>query len=92
MKTQFEAQQEAQKEAKKDLVSQFTGILSALLPVLAILGINFNWFNQEFIDSFEILISAIVLFVVNVLTIYKNHYSGKQAQKQNEELKQKGLK
>ena len=92
MKTQFEAQQEAQKDAKKDLVSQFTGILSALLPVLAILGINFNWFNQEFIDSLGILISAIVLFIVNVFTIYKNHFSGKDAQKQNEELKRQGLK
>ena len=91
MKTQYQAQQEAQKEAKKDLVSQFTGILSALLPVLAILGINFDWFTVEFIDSLGILISAIVVFVINVFTIYKNHYSGKGAQKQNEELKTKGL-
>lgn len=91
MKTQYQAQQEAQKEAKKDLVSQFTGMLSALLPVLAILGINFDWFNAEFIDSLGILISAIVVFVINVFTIYKNHFSGKDAQKQNEKLKQEGL-
>lgn len=92
MKTQYQAQQEAQKEAKKDLVSQFTGMLSALLPVLAILGINFDWFTAEFIDSLGILISAIVVFVINVFTIYKNHFSGKKAQKQNEKLKQEGLK
>lgn len=92
MKTQYVAQQEAQKEAKQDLVSQFAGMLSALLPVLAILGVNFEWFTHAFIDSLAILISTIVAFIVNVLTIYKNHYSGKSAQKQNAELKQKGLK
>lgn len=92
MKTQYDAHQEAQKEAKKDLVSQFIGILSALLPVLAILGINLEWFTTEFILSLEVLLSAIIFFGINAFTIIKNHYSGKRAQKQNEELKKKGLK
>lgn len=92
MKSQYQAQQEARKEAKTGLISQFTGILSALLPVLAILGINFDWFNQEFIDNLGALLTAIALFVINAYTIYKNHYSGKHAQVQNEELKKKGLK
>lgn len=92
MKTQYVAQQEASKEAKKDLVSQFAGVLSALLPVLAILGVNFEWFNHQFIDSLALLLSTIIAFVVNVFTIYKNHYSGKSAQKQNTKLKQEGLK
>lgn len=79
-------------EAKGDLVSQFTAILSALLPILGILGINLEWFNAEFIDSLGILLSSIIFFGVNVFGIWKNHYSGKKAQKQNEELKRKGLK
>lgn len=92
MKTKYQAQQEVRKEAKKDLISQFTGILSALLPILAIFGINLEWFNQEFIDSLAVLISAIVVFGINVFAIWKNHFSGKDAQKQNEILKERGLK
>lgn len=79
-------------EAKGDLVSQFTAILSALLPVLAILGINLEWFNSEFIDSLGILLSAVIFFGVNVFGIWKNHYSGKRAREQNKALKEKGLK
>lgn len=92
MKTSIEAHKEAKQEAKGDLVSQFIGILFALLPVLGILGINLEWFTAEFIDSLGILISAIIAFAVNAYTIYKNHYSGKKAQEQNQELKKKGLK
>ncbi|UUG68613.1 hypothetical protein YPHTV1_00051 [Halomonas phage YPHTV-1] len=84
--------QEVKKDARKGLISQFVGVLSALLPVLAILGINFDWFNQDFINSLEVLISAVVLFIVNAIAIYKNHFSGKKAQQQNRALKQKGLK
>jgi len=39
-----------------------------------------------------VLISAIVVFGINVFAIYKNHFSGKEAQKQNEALKERGLK
>jgi len=92
MKPQYQARQEAEREAKKDLVSQFIGILFALLPVLGILGINFDWFTAEFIDSLGILISAIVAFVINAYTIWKNHYSGKKAREQNAKLKEQGLK
>ena len=83
---------ETKRQAKKGLVSQFIGVLSALLPVLAVLGINFDWFNQEFIDSLEVFISAVVLFGINVYTIYKNHFSGKKAQTQYKELRRRGLK
>jgi hypothetical protein len=83
---------ETKKQAKKGLVSQFIGVLSALLPVLAVLGINFEWFNQSFIDSLEVFISALVLFGINAFTIIKNHYSGKKAQTQYKELRRRGLK
>lgn len=83
---------QVKKEAKLDLIQQFLGILAALIPVLAILGINLNWLTDEFISSLGVLLSAIALFGVNAYAIYKNHFSGKQAQKQNHTLKQRGLK
>ena len=92
MDSNFQIDYEVKKEAKYDLVSQFIGILSALLPVLAILGVNLEWFNQDFIDSLGVLLSAIIFFVINAYAVYKNHFSSKKAQKQNEVLKTRGLK
>lgn len=83
---------EVKKDAKYDLISQFTGMLSALLPVLAILGISLDWFTQEFIDNLYLFLVALVPFVVNIYAIYKNHFSGKKAQEQNRLLKNRGLK
>lgn len=80
------------KDAKYDLISQFTGMLSALLPVLAILGISLDWFTQEFIDNLYLFLVALVPFAVNIYAIYKNHFSGKKAQEQNRLLKNRGLK
>ncbi len=92
MKTQYQAHQEAQKEAKKDLAKQIAGVLSALIPVLTILGINLEWLTEEFVQQFYVLMVAVAALAYNVYAIYKNHFSGKHAQKQNEELKRKGLK
>ncbi len=71
---------------------QFIGVLTALLPFLGVLGINLEWFNEDFISGLEVVLLAIAAFVINAYTIYKNHYSGKKAQQQNAELKSKGLK
>jgi len=84
--------EEVQIEAKKDLISQLTGALSALLPVLAILGISLDWFTQEFIDSLYVFLVSLVPLVVNLYTIWKNHFSSKKAQEQNKVLKERGLK
>ncbi|MBT2601435.1 MULTISPECIES: phage holin [unclassified Oceanobacillus] len=92
MKTQSQVNREVKQDASKGLIMQFVGILTALLPLLGIVGINFEWFNQEFIDGLEVLLLAVVAFVINAYTIYKNHYSGKNAQEQNAELKSRGLK
>ena len=92
MKPQYQARQEAEKEAKKDLVSQFTGMLSALLPVLALLGISLEWFTQEFIDNLYLFLMALIPLVVNLFTIWKNHYGGKRAIEQKTKLKEHGLK
>lgn len=92
MKTQKQIYEEVKSDARKGLIAQFTGILSALIPVLAILGISLDWLTEEFIDHLYVLLVAIALFAINVYTIYKNHFSGKDARRQNEVLKEKGLK
>lgn len=92
MKTQYQAQQEAQKEAKKDLAKQIAGVLSALIPVLTILGINFEWLTEDFVQQFYVLLVAIAALAYNLYAIYKNHFSGRKAQEQNAKLKQEGLK
>ncbi|WP_163579158.1 hypothetical protein [Gracilibacillus saliphilus] len=92
MKLQSEVKQEVKNEAVKGLIMQFIGILTALLPFLGVLGINLDWFNEDFISGLEVLLFAIAAFAINAYTIYKNHYSGKIAQRQNAELKSKGLK
>lgn len=80
------------KEAKQDLIKQFIGMLSALLPLLAILGISLDWFNEQFISSLNVFLVALVPFVYNLYAIYKNHYSGKKAQAEKKVLKERGLK
>lgn len=84
--------EQVEHEAKADLVSQFTGMLSALLPLLAILGISLDWFTQEFIDNLYVFLVALIPFVINLYTIYKNHFTGEHAKEQNRALKEKGLK
>ncbi len=88
----FKTENEVKKDALKGLIMQFAGILTALLPLLGILGISLNWFNQDFIDSLEVVLLAILAFGVNAYAIYKNHYSGKKAQEQNRVLKNRGMK
>lgn len=85
-------QEEVKKEAQKGMVSQFIGALSAALPVLAILGISLDWFNQQFIDALNVFLLALVPLAINLFTIWKNHYTGKHAKAQNAILKKKGLK
>ncbi|WP_077325806.1 phage holin [Virgibacillus siamensis] len=88
----FKIEEEVKREAKSGVVSQITGFLAALLPVLSIAGYQFDWFTQDFINSIGVLLSAGISLVVTCMAIYKNHFSSKKAQKQNKALKQKGLK
>lgn len=91
-KDETTVKEEVHKEAKTDMISQFIGMLSAALPVLAILGISLKWFNQDFINALNIFLLALVPFAYNLFAIWKNHYSSKRAKRQNEILKKKGLK
>lgn len=87
----MQIQKEVEQEAKKGLIMQFTGMLSALIPVLALLGISLEWLTEEFINYLYLFLIALVPFVFNLYTIYKNHFSRKEAQKQNEVLKEHDL-
>ncbi|RDW18050.1 hypothetical protein CWR48_10625 [Oceanobacillus arenosus] len=91
-KTNLTVEKEVKQEAKTGLIMQFTGMLSALIPVLALLGVKFDWLTQEFVDSLYLFLVALAPLVLTFYTIYKNHYSGKKAQEQNEVLKKEGLK
>lgn len=91
MKTQMQINKEVEQDAKKGLVMQFTGMLSALIPVLAILGISLDWFTDDFVNNLYIFLMALVPFVVNLYTIYKNHFSGREAKEQNRVLKEEEL-
>ncbi|MBT2599076.1 MULTISPECIES: phage holin [unclassified Oceanobacillus] len=92
MKTQSQVNREVKQDATKGLIVQFTGILTALLPLLAITGVQFEWFNEDFIGALETFLLAIFAFGVNAFAIWKNNFSGKKAQEQNAELKSRGLK
>lgn len=79
-------------EANRDLVKQFVGVISAIVPLLAVFGIKFDWLNES---TATLLATAVVLgasFVVNVYTMWKNHYTSSKAKAQKRALKQKGLK
>lgn len=85
-------EKQVKREAKNDLIKQFIGVLSALLPLMAILGISMSWFNEDFINQLQIFLVALVPFAYNLFAIYKNHFSGKKAQEAKRVLKEKGLK
>lgn len=84
--------EQVKKEAKRGIIEQFIGILSAALPLMAILGISLEWFNESFISALNVFLIALIPFGYNVYSIWKNHFSGKKAQEQNRAIKQKGLK
>lgn len=80
-------------EKLKQYVALFGGWLSAILLFLGTLNVTFDWFNQESIDSFVVVLGASIPFVVAMYGIYKNTYRlTDKAKKQEELLKQRGLK
>lgn len=76
---------------KKDYATLVTGFLSALLLFLGTIGISFDWFNQESINAFGVLITATIALVGAFYAIWKNTYVSKKAQEQKEHLKNKNL-
>ena len=76
----------------KGLIHQILGVLLAFSAFAGVAGFGLDWLNEELINSFGILLYAVAGFGYTAYTIYKNHFSSKKAQKQNKELKKKGLK
>ncbi len=76
----------------RGLINQILGVLLAFSAFAGVAGFGLDWLNEELINSFGLLLYAIAGFAYTAYTIYKNHFSGKKAVKQNEELKKKGLK
>ena len=83
---------EVESDKIKGLIHQILGILLAFSAFAGVAGFGLEWLDEELINSFGVLLYAIAGFGYTAYTIYKNHFSGKLAQKQNEELKKKGLK
>ena len=76
----------------KGLIHQILGVLLAFSAFAGVAGFGLDWLNEELINSFGLLLYAVAGFGYTAYTIYKNHFSSKKAQKQNKELKKKGLK
>ena len=84
--------EEVKRDANKDLIRQIAAILVALSGFLGVLGYQFEWLTEEAINSFVVLLYAVAGFAYTAYEIYKNHFAGRKAQKQNEVLKKNNLK
>jgi SPP1 family holin len=76
---------------KKDVFTLLGGFLTALLFFFGTVGIKFDWFNQESINAFVVLLSALVALVINLYAVWKNTYTSKKAQLQKKALQAQGL-
>lgn len=85
-------EQEVKKEAVKGLINQIGTFLIAASSFLALLGYHFEWLTPDTINALLVVLYAAGGVLYTGYGIYHNHYSGKQAQKQNEKLKKEGLK
>ena len=76
---------------KKDIGTLLGGFLTALLLFLATIGISFEWFTQESINAFVVLVGALAALVINIYAVWKNTYTSKKAQLQKKALQAQGL-
>lgn len=84
--------EEVKNEKIRGLIHQVAGILLAFSAFAGVAGFGMDWLNEELINSFTVLLYAVAGFGYTAYTIYKNHFSGKKAVKQNKKLKEEGLK
>lgn len=84
--------EQVKNEKIRGLIHQVAGILLAFSAFAGVAGFGMEWLNEELINSFTVLLYAVAGFGYTAYTIYKNHFSGKKAVKQNEKLKEEGLK
>lgn len=75
----------------KDVFTLLGGFLTAVLLFLGTIGISFDWFTQESINAFVIMVCAFVALAINLYAIWKNTYTSKKAQLQKKALQAQGL-
>jgi Co/Zn/Cd efflux system component len=76
---------------KKDIFTLLGGFLTALLMFFGTVGIAFDWFTQESINAFVVLVTALCALVINLYALWKNTYLSKKAQLQKKALQSQGL-
>lgn len=77
----------------KQYIATLGGALGAVLLFLQALGVDLAWFNDATISTFINALLATVPLVMVAYGIYKNTYLvTEKARKQEELLKEKGLK
>lgn len=71
---------------KKDIFTLLSGFLTALLMFFGTVGIVFEWFTQESINAFVLLVAAFSALVINLYAVWKNTYTSKKAKLQKKAL------
>ena len=74
----------------KDIATLIGGFLTALLLFLGTVGISFDWFTQESINAFVVLIGAAIALAINFYAVWKNTYVSKKAKLQKKALVAQG--
>lgn len=64
----------------KQYIGLFGGWLSAFLLFLGTLNVKFEWFNQESIDAFVVVLITAVPFFLIIYGVWKNTYLVKTKQ------------
>ncbi|MFS0780106.1 hypothetical protein [Bacillus sp. 1P06AnD] len=60
----------------KDTITLLGGFLTALLLFLGTIGISFDWFTQESINAFVVVVGALVALIINIYAVWKNTHTG----------------
>ena len=77
----------------KQYIAMVGGVLGAVLLFLQSLGITLAQFNNETINAFTNVLESLIPFFLVAYGVYKNTYIiTKKAKKQEEILKDEGLK
>ncbi len=75
----------------KDIATLLGGFLTALLFFLSTVGFAFEWFTEESINAFVVLVSAGIALAGNLYAVWKNTYASRKAQLQKKALQAQGL-
>lgn len=75
----------------KDIFTLLGGFLTALLMFFGTVGIAFEWFTQESINAFVVLVTAFCALAINAYAIWKNTFVSKKAQLQKKALQVQNL-